>query len=230
MRNLIFQYFAQQDVNSDRLSLPKDYAISVGSDYASKSANSISRYAELFNIEYIFRTSGAPYLPHFGIFIPFIEGWCYNYDNICFIDNDVLATTKSENIFNYCFSDKINIKQSNSGPIYTPPFEDIAQWKIKHELNTGVVVFPRAVYNDIITACDKLYDCFLKDDWSHGGKDQEIIYHYAVEHGFHDLHYKFNYMISSYIDTHRADQTFIHYQYILKHRLNEDYDREFILK
>ncbi len=224
MRNLIYQYFEP----TRRPMLPPEYEYD--REYWQFSVDSIKKYAERHQIEYLFETSGAQYDPHYSLFNLFVDGRCWNWDNICFIDCDVLATIYAGNIFHYIDSKRLNIIQSNTGPLHTEPFEKIAEWRNTTELNTGVVVFPRSTYKDIIMYAKLIKDYYDEDSWTHGGFDQEIIWDYAKEYGFNNLEPRFNYMITYYKPEHRFHQSLIHYHYNMKHKLPHDFQNVMILK
>lgn len=224
MRNLIYQYFEP----TRRPMLPKEYEFD--RDYWQFSKVSIEAYARKIGADYLFEESGAPFDPHFSLFNMFLSDRCNEWDNICFIDCDVLATVNSRNIFTNASKTKLNVIQSNTGPLHTEPFEKIAEWRNSNELNTGVVIFPRAIYHKVRMYAAFIEDYYKTDSWEHGGFDQEMIWDFATQHGFENLEPQFNYMITYYRPENRFTQSLIHYHYNMKHKLPHDFHKPMILK
>ena len=224
MKNLIYQYFEP----TRRPMLPKEYEFD--RDYWQFSQQSISKYAEKIGAEYLFEESGAPFDPHYSIFNLFIDDRCHEWDNICFIDCDVLATTLAKNIFENSSKTHVSVIQSNTGPLHTEPFEKIAEWRNCSELNTGVVVFPRSTYSGVQLSSWFIETYHKIDSWEHGGFDQELMWDYAKQYGFCNLEPQFNYMVTYYKPEHRWNQSLIHYHYNMKHKLPHDFQNPMILK
>ena len=115
------------------------------------SRDSIKKYAEILDYDYKFFTDSSIH-PRYSPFHPFIESIHLNYDKIVFIDSDVLATKNANNIISESSDLLISIKQTASGPLFVRPFATVPEdWVLKNwqELNSGVVVFPKAQYKNI---------------------------------------------------------------------------------
>ncbi len=228
MKNLIFQYY--KVISEDVCSLPRRYRRSLNVPYWEMSSQSISAYARKVEADYIFDTSTELLDTHYSIFIPFITDLYKHYDNICFIDSDVLATACSSNIFLNIDSSLINLVQSNTGPMKVHKFGKIADWQNRTELNSGVVVFPKSTFRALKNKVREIPAYYERNPWSNGGYDQEILFDFAIDYGYNNLHYKFNYMLSYYNNQHKFDNSLIHYHYTTKHLLEKDFNRDEILK
>ena len=194
------------------------------------SKKSVSKYANKISAEYKFISSGAPFTPFYGIFLPFLSGLCDEYDNICFIDSDILATNKSENIFHEASQNLISYNLMNDGYLTCQPIKSDGPWKELGHGNSGVVVFPKTQFENV-----KSFIGDLKGHWKgrrkeYGDYDQLIINLFAKEYGYSRLDQKFNYHLGRYDFYKRFDMYLIHYHRKMKIRMKEDYYRSEIIK
>ena len=194
------------------------------------SFQSIKKYAEKYKVDYLLLDSGAPHTGYYAPFIPFLDDFYKQYDNICFIDADILATINSNNIFEdkYTNLQLLNIHKSACGPMRVDPFGVIADWQNVDEINSGTVLMPKLIHNLLKSSIENRLEADV--GWAHGGWDQEIFWEFAEKYGYNDLHYKYNYMLTYYDHRYRFDQTFIHYHWNMKHILEVDFESELILK
>jgi len=221
MRNLIYQYFEDHSGGD---------SVSVDFPYHKMSRKSVSLYAERISSEYEFICSGAPFTPFYGIFLPFLNGVCDKYDNICFVDSDVLATNKSENVFKEASQDFISYNLMNDGYLTCQPINSGDPWKELGHGNSGVVVFPKSQFENLKSFIGDLKEHWNKRRKEYGDYDQLIINLFAKEYGYSRLNQKFNYHLGRYDFSKRFDMSLIHYHRKMKIRMKEDYYRSEIIK
>lgn len=222
MNFLIYQYF---EIKDDKMHSKINFP------YQEISKKSISKYAETFGIDYIFYDNGAPYFTFYGIFLPFLNGDYKKYDAICFIDSDVLATTSAKNIFNGINIDRINTNHMNTGPLVVEKISSGDPWNDIGHANSGVVVFPKKIYSNIINFIGDLSSHFHSNDVSLlGGYDQLVINNFEKKYGYSDLNFKFNYHLGRYNFDLRIDAHLIHYHRNYKKNMVSDMENEWILK
>jgi hypothetical protein len=219
--NLIYQYFEK--------SIGKDI-VGVGNDYHLMSVSSISKYASRIATHYKFFQRGALFTPFYGIFLPFLNGLCDDYNNICFVDCDILATTKCEDVFAHSSREVISYNLMNDGYLTVKPLEKTEIWGEHGHGNSGVVIFPRSQYNNI-----KMFIGDLREHWKnrkdvYGNYDQLIINQFAQKHGFHRLDQSFNYHLGRYDFDRRMDMNLIHYHRKHKGLMKSDFEKDIILK
>lgn len=203
---LIYQYY---------FSKPGTYnAIDVPFEYYKLSSQSIAAYANKFGHDYIHYDHQIPHSPFYGIFVPLIDRTCEQYDAICFLDSDMLATVDSRDIFEHVSLDKLSFH------IMRP---------LKHG-NTGTVVFPRAVYNDFqqhLSNLDKLHAARSK---AYGDLDQKIINQFVLPSNYNNLSDDFNWHMTRYDHKERWKKSFIHYHRRNKPMIKTDFEDSRILK
>lgn len=226
--NLIYQYFRE---------VGRDFRVphNAGHEYHKCSRDSIKTYADSIGADYKFLDKPLSVV-HYGIFIPFLEGWCEEYDNICFIDSDVLATINADDIF----------VEENIAPGKISTYIEDRNVKILHpninfigHANTGVVIFPRSVYGKFKTYIDDELDSYeqirsagLPDRIRAFGRfDQPFINLYIEKYGeVHVLPPKFNWALTRLPFTDkRWSQTLIHYNGFFKENMYADYRSSNIL-
>lgn len=227
MRNLIYQYYHDYKGNEAH--------IDIGQPYHELSSRSIRAYAEKCGAEYMFIDKKID-VPFYGIFLPFKEGWCHDYDNICFIDSDILATANAVNIFYRAPANvmAINFMTTDRGLKYRDMLPKLRE---KGHANSGVVMFPRALYEEWIEYvatylehyhATKGEDIRIKDM---GDYDQAFINLFMGRTGkYVPLPVSYNYHLGRNDHAKRFDQNLIHYHRKHKSLLMTDFDDDRILK
>lgn len=202
-------------------------------NYQDLSSSSFYKYAQKIGADYKFISREIPISPFYGIFLPFTENWCDDYDAVCFIDSDILATKKAQNIFNNASNDKISIHKMKNAK----PKKDISSLKVYNNgiLNSGVVVFPRSVYRDFksyISGLKDMHENISEHENAIGGFDQALMNKYLIEQGnpYFDLHLNYNYNLSRNSFSDRWDNFFIHYHRRFKNHIKKDFKNVRILK
>lgn len=145
MKTLIYQYYHTPTRENYRPH--RNYYLKFKFPYWELSEKSIRAYAHKVGSDYKFLNSGHPICPYYGIFVPFLEGWCDDYDAICFIDSDMLATVNSESIWEYASTEAISawcMPRTQA----TRRYPSLEYFHKTGHINTGTVIFPRAIYND----------------------------------------------------------------------------------
>lgn len=218
-RNLIYQYYYDWD---DITSKKVDFK------YYELSQRSMEVYCLLHDIEYRFLNKPLD-VPFYGIFLPFQEGWCHEYDNICFVDSDMLATVGSKNIFDHVADNVISLTfmDTNRGLKYRGM---MPKMRNNGHANSGVVNFPRAVYDaftEYVLAelddynANKDKDIRIKDM---GDFDQAFINLFIGRTGlYRELTEAFNWHLGRRDHNKRWLQNFIHYHRTHKKMMNDDF-------
>jgi len=199
-------------------------------EFVEYSKKSIQTYANKIGADYKFYSNGAPYTPYYGIFTPFLNNDCFNYDAVCFIDSDVLSNPKNiENVFNSCNKDKINLHHMNTGPLVVDSIESTGVWKDIGHGNSGVVIFPKKCYDHFIEYLGDLSSHWKNNKKELGSYDQLVVNNYTKDNGFTNLDFRFNYHLGRYDHNLKDEQVLIHYhlnnkKYIVNEymRLNND--------
>jgi len=209
MKNfLIYQYFCKSngmycDVDS--------------TDYYQLSHQSIQKYCLQHNIDYELFDNGHKITPFYGIFVPFCLNHIYNYDAICFIDSDILATKNSINVFDYYHESKITANIMDLG-----------------HANTGVVIFPKSFFTEIQTnILDKLedmHDKILPIMDKYGPFDQYLINKFYLPDKINNLPKHMNWVIHRYGLKNRFEKSLIHYNMAYKSHIHKDFVSDLILK
>ncbi len=221
MRCLIYQYYEYFDHKE---------SVRVSDDYITLSRKSLSAYAQKCGADYRFLNEGAPHYPYFGIFLPFLQGWASDYDKICFVDCDVLATVNSQNVFEESSDIAMSANHMNDGPLVVPHIPHSDHFGTMGHMNSGVVVFPKSMHKSIVEYIGDLsYFSKLKDK-SLGDYDQQVINLFGMDHGRGHLNHAFNYHMSRYDKEQRFDKSLIHYHRDNKHLMFVDFKDERILK
>lgn len=227
--NLIYQYYRSEEGVQH-----KNAVVGVQEQYHLLSKSSIRAYAEKYNHDYKFLDQEVQLSPFYGIFLPFWEGWCHDYDYMCFMDSDMMATVDAEDVFTQADENKITLLHMNTGPLTIGRTSSPPPWRDVGHGNTGVVIFPRNVYEKFIEYLkniDSLHsECSPKGRRPLGGFDQYIINMFNKEHGFNNLDYKFNYHLGRYKHDDRWDMSLIHYHRKHKNMLFGDYIDNRIIK
>ncbi len=215
MKKLIYQYYAEAPNSGP--------SIKTEFNYWELSKQSVSKYAEQCDADYKFLSHPFGHSPFYGIFLPFIEGWCKEYDAVCFMDSDILATTNFDNIFDHIEDDRINYVQMK--------LKSKDHWLDSHggHGNSGVVVFPRKIYESIGNYFNKHIKNPPKGRM--GGWDQLMINLYVIEQKkFKGLPDKFNWHMTRWSHDLRWDQTLIHYHRNHKEWMKDEIHDARILK
>ena len=238
MKNLIYQYYRNADrerVNKDR---PGVYVTS-SDPYYEYSKKSIFAYAKKIDVGYKFLDYPIPGdLPLFyGIFLPFIEGWCHDWDNICFIDSDIMATVNAGNVFDYAGDHGITMhKMSVRGHRFEHSLRFEFFNKIRGFFNSGVVIFPRSEYKNFIEFSSTLKERDLNRTPvinSLGGFDQGMLNVWIQEtQRWHELPAEYNFHMGRYQKAKRWDDgvSLIHYHRNNKLMMKDEFEDERILK
>jgi hypothetical protein len=210
MNILIYQYYHYKEGTEN--------AIKSNSNYHELSCKSISAYAKKFGCDYKFYRHEISLSPFYGIFVPFQNKECFDYDAVCFIDSDILSTTHNNNLLDYLTKDRISAHVM-SGP------------KSVHA-NSGVVVFPRSVYEDFSKHIEDLENKHNNRSDLYGNYDQKILNEYILPTRHQHIPCKFNWKLHNqyYPPTERFEQQFIHYVRNNKKMLETDYKDKRILK
>lgn len=226
MRNLIYQYYYDWK-HKDSVKTEEPYYV--------LSKNSISAYCQKYGIHYKFLDDKLD-VPFYGIFIPFQEGWIEEFDNVCFVDSDFLATIDAENIFEYVADTEITINFMNtaSGEKHKTLLPNLNQ---RGHANSGVVNVPRALFAQFSEYvvnelgpydATRQADIRLKDL---GDYDQAFINLFLGRTGlYHKLPDKFNYHMGRQPHDKRWSQSLIHYHRKNKAIMLEDYKGKRILR
>jgi len=215
MPQLIYQYYVNKPKSESH--------ISVDFPYWELSKKSISKYAENCHADYRFLEDEHLTNPFYGIFLPFLQGWCHAYDKVCFIDSDVLAVSTAKNIFEISSDDCVTVSQLAHQRGH-PYFKNKGGY-----VNTGITVIPRAIYNDFTKYATDMID--KKIPMKYGGHDQYIVNEYiASRDKFCSLDTEFNWHMTRYDQTKRFDQSLIHYHRKTKPIMKTDFEDDRILK
>lgn len=236
--NLIYQYY--RDPNQEVLVKSRAGAyVKTGTGYHKMSRASISAYAERVGATYSFFDHDLPnnIPPFYGIFTPFMDQgtreWFHNFDYLCFIDSDILATKKSQNVFDHADTNAISAwwMMSTNRWKNKPGLE----WFGKHgHINSGVVIFPRSMYDEMFEFAQTIEErdkqrTSLENQM--GGFDQGIINSLIRNQGKHSaLPVQFNYHLGLNPIEKRFDASLIHYHRNHKDKMKVDFDLHHILK
>ena len=237
MKFLIYQYYRDASVENKKKARSNLY-LDVGHPYQMMSKQSIEKYAKKYNIDYKFFDHELPdnLPPFYSIFLPFTEGWCDDYDAVCFIDSDILATKKAKNLFEYSAADMLSAMKMQSAARWRGNKNATFFQQIGGHLNSGVVVFPRAIYADIIKFTSTLKERDANRtpmENNLGGFDQGMVNTFVSEQGcFHDLEYEFNFHMGRHEKNleDRFNISLIHYHREYKKWMDKDWENESILK
>ena len=196
MNHLIYQYFKTD----------KDRTLVASADfnYVNLSLTSVSKYAQRHNHNFHFESNVTmPFSSFYGIFLPFLDGSCWDYDSVCFLDCDILISNKSEDIYKYSSMEHINVFVQPSLQIIQPSQHDNRFDFFKNEMNgwanSGVVIFPKAIYNDLIYFLRDLPEYYggryLDYPMTVGFFDQYVVNEFIRQtKQWHALPEKFNYI------------------------------------
>ena len=226
-RNLIYQYY--YDFHGS------DSHIDVGYKYYMLSKQSIEAYANKVGAEYVFIDKPID-VPFYGVFLPFQEGWYKDYDNICHIDCDFLATNKAKNVFDFTPDNaiSINFMTTDRGLKYR---EMMPKMRERGHANSGIVNFPKAINDQFAEYvntelesynANKHKDIRIKDM---GDFDQAFINLFIGRTGLYQpLSDEFNWHMSRQEHRLRWHQSLIHYHRRHKNLMKEDFPDDRILK
>jgi len=221
---LIYQYF--RDPVLDDQPHEKPWRQIMGTGYHKLSKQSISKYAEKCNVEYKFLDHYIGYSTFYGIFLPFLEYWAHDYDAVCFVDSDVLATVNFENVFTHMQPDCVNISLTGT--------KSNNEWLDQQGgiANSGVVIFPKNIYGDITDfVLNNINKNSGRGKW--GNWDQLIINRFLVHSKkVNNLPKQFNWHMGKYSNdkNSRCSQTLIHYHGKFKVLIETEFHDECILK
>jgi hypothetical protein len=237
MKNLIYQYYSSPDKDRVKKDRPGVY-INAG-NYHEYSKQSISAYAKKHGVLYKFMDHKLPDdIPLFyGIFLPFLEGWCWDYDNICFIDSDIMATVNSGNVFDYAGKQGLTLHKMDASK---HRFDSKRAFKFFNEINgffnSGVVIFPRSEYENFIHFASTLKQRDLNRtsvENSLGGFDQGLLNTWIANHKrYNELPKQYNYHMGRYQKPERwyDGVSLIHYHREDKALMEPEFQDERILK
>jgi hypothetical protein len=228
MKKLIYQYYwsipEQQRTN---------HIMSDSNKYYTYSEKSIKKYAEKCGADYKFGNKEHPVHPFYGIFLPFTEGWCHDYDVICWIDADILATKHSKNVFDLAAEDRISANFMNTQARWKNS-PDMKWWSDKGHINSGVVVFPKSVYaevSDFVSDLDYLHKNRTIVETSLGNFDQAQVNKIVKKmNKYKALDDEMNYHLGRKDMEGRWSQSLIHYWRQFKPNLISDFNDDRILK
>lgn len=245
MRNLIYQYYRQPESKTKNAT----HTVKTGFDYHELSKQSISKYAEKCGAEYKFLDEPLrnDISPFFGIFLPFFNEWCYEYDNVCFVDSDMFATIHSENIFDHASKDFISaclVNTVHRWGAHNPAFKWFTE--LGGNFNSGIVVFPRPVYSELIkylSDLDDRMDRLVSEnnfEWLIGSLDQSQVNLFIRDQSIanDEKQYKilsdnfnFHMNVRKHSERFDADKSWlIHYHRDKKRMMKEDFENDAILK
>jgi len=209
--------------------------VNAGYNYHEFSSSSIRAYAKNIGVEYRFLDHEIPVSPFYGIFLPFTEGWCHDYDSVCFIDSDILATVHAPSIFDHASKELISIHLMNTARPRGKNLLDIDYFTNNGILNSGVVVFPRSSYESLIEHTNNLeeyHSSITSDHESIGSLDQAFMNFYIrdVAKTYHNLDKRFNYNLSRNSVNTRFANYLVHYHRSFKRNIKEDYYNGSVIK
>jgi hypothetical protein len=228
LKTLIYQYYYSLPVNERT-----DHIMPDSDRYYEYSEKSMRAYANKCESDYRFINKPHPVSPFYGIFLPFTEGWCHDYDSICWVDADILATTRAKNIFDVASQDCVSayFMDTHNRWKRDTVFE---WWADKGHINSGVVVFPRAVYDPLIEYVKdlkRLHDGRTKLETSLGNFDQAIVNKFVrSQNKYKSLGEEFNYHLTRKPHEKRFDKGLIHYHRKNKIMMPKDFADVRILK
>jgi len=227
MKKLIYQYFWENPDDKNNIHNP------AGHRYWEDSRRSISAYAKKIGVEYKYLDHPIPYSPFYGTLCPVYEGWAKEYDVICFVDSDILATTNDGDIFEYANVDKIGMTQMGvKGTQWWN--EQKSPEGLTGHCNAGVVMIGRNRYDDINKTIEKHgWNRRLKKTGL-GGYDQTWLNeHIEIDLGadkFTSLPKKYNWHIYRYKKEGMYDSVFIHYHRDYKKLMASEMTKDIIIK
>jgi hypothetical protein len=231
MKTLIYQYY---------YSLPQEkrthHIMEDTNQYQNYSRKSIQKYAEVHGHDYKFLDQEHPVSPFYGIFMPFTEGWCHDYDAICWMDADILATRDSADVFTMYDPERISAYFMETQNRWKGMAND-SPWgwfKDKGHINSGVVIFPRAVYeyvSEYVSDLKHLHNTRSELETSIGNFDQAIVNKIVRDlDSYNEMFKEWNYHLGRYPHDKRFEANLIHYWRKHKQMLIKDFENERILK
>jgi hypothetical protein len=235
MKRLIYQYYYHE---ADRL----QDALDVQYKYWEYSEKSIKKYAEEIGAEYKFLNKGHQHCAFYGIFIPFLEGWANDYDQICFIDSDMLATRKTYNVFDSFRPNGLNGWVMPTLGVVNKYWNHGSNIRYLNQfgghINTGTVLFHKGMFAPFTRFIEKhmedIYNKSVDNEPFIGalGKfDQALINCYVCRaSNLGPLDVKYNYHLNKKKVSDRWDATLIHYHRDKKKLMQEDFNDDRILK
>ena len=230
MKYCVYQYYRTPDS-------PAAAHLKVPFDYWNLSSKSFNQYSKKHGLDYKFLTHIHPVDPFYGIFLPFTEGWCEEYDAICFVDSDMLVTKQAPNIFDFASNNHISMYCMRSGAHQGHSRLKPLQAYGGH-FNSGTVVFPRSLYNHLQQHLSKNlkhhHQLVTSGDpfvGGLGGYDQAYLNLYAVDNNLpvNKLTQEWNYHLSRLPNDRRFSAYFIHYHRHHKRQMQQDQNDERIL-
>lgn len=211
MKCLIYQYFHQIKQRAEKKKPP----------YWQLSQNSINAYARKYRHDYLFLSHKVKPSFWYGSFELFLnktyQSILDNYDLICYIDTDVLATIDAPDIFQAVGRQHISANYL----------------KCYHQVNAGIVVFPQSEYQNLRDWLSKNLEIIhWRNSWPMGPFDQQVLNLYLHQGQFARLPKQFNWMPHIYGEENRlTGRNLIHYLAQYKNTLMEkDYEHDRILK
>lgn len=231
MKTLIYQYY---------YSLPKrertHHIMNDSNHYHDYSRRSIQKYAETYQHDYKFLNQEHPVSPFYGIFLPFTEGWCKDYDAICWMDADILATEDAQDIFSQYDPNYISayFMETQNRWRNSDPNGPWGWFKDKGHINSGVVIFPRPVYEyvtEYVKDLQHLHDTRSELETSLGNFDQAIVNKIVRDLDvYNEMDRHWNYHMGRYPHEERWEASLIHYWRKYKDMLIADFNDERIMK
>lgn len=205
-------------------------------DYFKLSQRSIRRYSERFGHHYHLIDKKHAISPFYAIFDPFTEGWCHDYDAVCWIDSDVLATATAADLFASLELKEIaGYMMDTHGRFWNAGVRRDGKWFRKHgHMNTGVVVVPRTKYEAVTKGTEDiehLHGVQGRLEKLLGSYDQAIFNKILQKlDSYEVLDSSFNYHLGRQDIDKRFDQSLIHYWRKFKSLLTDDFSNDRILK
>lgn len=218
MKFLIYQYYYPDPTQDTAMKISKD------NTYYEMSRKSIKKYSEILGADYRYLTDKHPVSPFYGIFLPFTEGWCHDYDAICWMDSDILATNKADNVFNFYDKDSISAYHMDTG----------TNWIEDGHFNSGVVIWPKSAYGFVTEYVKNLKALHIRKgifEKSLGDFDQAIVNKIIKDWGkYKKLPESMNYHLHRKELSKRFNNGLIHYWRHFKSNMNLDFKNGRILK
>jgi hypothetical protein len=228
MKTLIYQYYYSLPWNERSHHIMNDE-----NKYSDYSRQSIKAYADKFGHDYKFMDHKHPVSPFYSIFNPFTEGWAEEYDAICWMDADILATTTADDVFSQFHPGKISAYFMETQNRWKDG--GIFEWfKDKGHANSGVIIWPRACYRfvrEFTKDLQDLHDNRTVLETSLGNFDQAQVNKILRElDAYKEMDKSWNYHLGRYPHENRWNAHLIHYWRKFKPMLLKDFENDRILK
>lgn len=211
-------------------------AVKTGYNYHDFSKSSVQAYAEKYDYSYLLIEKQIPVSPFYGIFLPFTEKWCHEYDAVCFFDSDIMITSHARDLIEFCSDSYISAHLMKNKKIGGKMYEQLDFFRQNGFVNSGVVCFPRNVYTfmeNYLSDIEQLHSTLGPMHEYIGGLDQAII-NFMLKNELNwnlcDLDKSFNYNMSRYPYSRRFVNDVLHYHRTFKQYMYTDFNTDIILK